>query len=145
VINSGKLRELRILAGLSQRGLCKLAGIGPLGIKRIEDGADASRLPLQVVARIATALGVEITDLLSDLSCDPVPAANNAIPAADGLDLNQARLLRRIHRREDVGRRLTKVDQEMTLPSLMRAGLVHHEGGELAVGAAVRRALDLPH
>jgi transcriptional regulator with XRE-family HTH domain len=61
-------------SGDSQRSLAKTAGLNPLGIKRIEDGADASRLPLAIVRRIAQALGLTIDQLLA-----PPPTA----PAAD--------------------------------------------------------------
>jgi len=141
VIDSNKLRKLRMLAGLSQRQLCKLAGIGPLGVKRIEDGADASRLPLHVVGRIAAALGVQIADLIDN------PARGAALPdvttsAASttdvGLDLNQARLLRRLHRGENIQHSLTRADRELTLPNLIRSGVVVLHAGQPSLSALVK-------
>lgn len=125
MINANTLRHHRTMAGLSQRGLAKAAGLGPLGIKRIEDGADAGRLPLAVVSRIADAVGVTIDQLL-DQSPTPAGAASGiAIPDPAPLTYHQAKLLRRLQRGEDFTRRLTRADRELTLPSMLKAGLVH--------------------
>jgi len=124
VINPNTLRHHRTLAGLSQRGLAKAAGLGPLGIKRIEDGADAGRLPLAVVGRVADAIGITIDQLLGQ---PPAPAggtSGTALPDPEPLSYNQAKLLRRLHRGEDITRRLTRADRELTVPSLVRARLV---------------------
>lgn len=146
MIDSGRLRELRTLAGLSQRRLSKLAGIGPVGIKRLEDGASGSRLPLQVVGRIAAALDVEIGDLIA------APGRSNAVAIAPSaavgsveiLDVNQARLLRRIHLGDDVRRRLRKVDRELTLPNLLRDGLVGLDRGIPRLAARTSASLVRP-
>jgi transcriptional regulator with XRE-family HTH domain len=57
------------------------------------------------------------------------------------LDVNQARLLRRIHRGEEVRRSLTKVERTLILPSLLRLGLVVHTDSGLQLSAAASRAL----
>lgn len=124
MINPDTLRHHRTLAGHSQRSLAKTAGLSPLGIKRIEDGADASRLPLAVVRRIAQALGLTIDQLLAPPE-PPQATREQPLPDPGPLTYQQARLLRRIHRGEDVRRSLTKTDRELTLPSMMREGLVH--------------------
>lgn len=121
MIHPNTLRQHRTLAGLSQRGLAKAAGLGPLGIKRIEDGADAGRLPLAVVGRIADAVGVTIDQLLDQ---PPAPAGGTSgttPPNPEPLTYNQAKLLRRLHRGEDITRRMTRTDRALILPSLARA------------------------
>jgi transcriptional regulator with XRE-family HTH domain len=54
------------------------------------------------------------------------PRHDDCAPSMDHptLDVNQARLLRRIHRGEDVRRKLTQVERQVTLPSLLRLGLL---------------------
>lgn len=53
------------------------------------------------------------------------PMALHSTAAADTrpMSVNEARLLRRIHRGEDVRRSMSRVDRELTLPSLTRRGL----------------------
>jgi transcriptional regulator with XRE-family HTH domain len=125
VINPNTLRHHRTLAGLSQRGLAKTAGLGPLGIKRIEDGADAGRLPLAVVGRIADAVGVTIDQLLDQVPAPTGGTAGTTPPNPEPLSYNQAKLLRRLHRGEDITRRLTRADRELTVPSMLKTGLAH--------------------
>jgi transcriptional regulator with XRE-family HTH domain len=124
VINANTLRHHRTMAGLSQRGLARAAGLGPLGIKRIEDGADAGRLPLAVVSRIADAVGVTIDQLLDQVPATAGGTSATTLPNPEPLSYNQATLLRRIQRGEDITRRLTRADRELTLPSMLKAGLV---------------------
>lgn len=73
-----------------------------------------------------------------------VPAVTTAPaePVGRPLDLHQARLLRRIHRGEDVRRKLSRTQRELTLPSLLRAGLVQHDAAGLAVAEDVANSLD---
>jgi transcriptional regulator with XRE-family HTH domain len=142
VINPTTLRHHRTLAGLSQRGLAKAAGLGPLGIKRIEDGADAGRLPLAVVGRMADAVGVTIDQLLDQ---PPAPAGGTSgttLPNPEPLTYNQAKLLRRLHRGEDITRRMTRADRELTLPSMMRQGVIDVAEATLCI-RSVDRSLDL--
>lgn len=140
MINPELLRHHRTLAGLSQRKLSKLAGLGPLGIKRLEDGADAGRLPLAVVARIAEALKVALQDLLT--ASAPKPAD----PLADPVPLNysQAKLLRRLHRGENITRRLTTTDREFTLPALVKAAAVTTTTGGVVLMQAPAHSLEKP-
>lgn len=124
MINPSTLRHRRTLAGLSQRGLARVAGLGPLGIKRIEDGADAGRLPLAVVGRIADAVGVTINQLLAEPPNPTSSASDVGLAEPQPLTYHQAKLLRRLQRGEDIIRRLTGTDRELTIPSMLKAGLV---------------------
>lgn len=63
MINPDRLRELRFDRGYSQRQLAALAGLGPLAIRRLEQGADGGELPARVLGRLATALGVTADEL----------------------------------------------------------------------------------
>lgn len=75
-----------------------------------------------------------------------LPAVTSAPAELVGrpLNLHQARLLRRIHRGEDVRRKLSRTQRELTLPSLLRAGLVHPDTAGLAVAEDVASSLDQP-
>lgn len=75
-----------------------------------------------------------------------VPSVTTAAvePVGRPLDLLQARLLRRIHRGEDVRRKRSKAQRELTLPSLLRAGLVHHDAAGLALATDVVLSVDQP-
>ncbi len=123
MIDTRHLITLRTDQGLSQRQLAKLAGVNRETIGRLERGADPSRLPLAVVGRLAAALDTSPASLLT-----PGPTADDdAVDAPldpSPLDHNAARLLRRIHRGEDIRRTMTRAEREMTLPNLMRRGLV---------------------
>jgi transcriptional regulator with XRE-family HTH domain len=57
------------------------------------------------------------------------PRYSQSAPPIDHpvLDVNQARLLRRIHRGEDVRRKLTEVERQLVLPSLLRLGVIVDE------------------
>lgn len=123
MINPDTLRYHRTLAAHSQRSLAKSVGLSPLGIKRIEDGADASRLPLAVIVRITEALNLTIDQLLTSPTSSP-DAPEQPLSDPGALTYQQARLLRRIQRGQNVTRSLTKADRELTLPFLMRMGLV---------------------
>ncbi|WP_141014467.1 helix-turn-helix domain-containing protein [Nocardioides sambongensis] len=77
------------------------------------------------------ALGISLARHGETLRLNPLnvhPPAT-ATPAASAhptgpMNVNQARLLRRIQRGEDVRRSLSKTDREITLPNLARTGLV---------------------
>jgi transcriptional regulator with XRE-family HTH domain len=137
VINPNTLRHHRILAGLSQRGLAKTAGLGPLGIKRIEDGADAGRLPLAVALRIAEALNITLQELLD---APPAPATG-PVPDPAPLDYNQAKLLRRLQRGEDITRHLTRADRELTIPFMLSAAMVCTTTGRVRYSKEVATSL----
>ncbi|WP_236830115.1 helix-turn-helix domain-containing protein [Blastococcus sp. KM273128] len=67
----------------------------------------------------------------------------DAVAAARPLTLAEARLLRRIHRGEDVRRKLSKPDREFILPALLRRGLVVDHGGGPQVTATTAASLAL--
>jgi transcriptional regulator with XRE-family HTH domain len=64
LIDSGRLRHLRLDRGLTQRKLAAACGVDPLTIHRLEHDGDAGDLPLRVVQQLATALGTDFNDLL---------------------------------------------------------------------------------
>jgi transcriptional regulator with XRE-family HTH domain len=57
------------------------------------------------------------------------------------LDVNQARLLRRIHRGEDVRRALSRTERELVLPSLLRSGLVEIVDGHVLLAVVAQQGL----
>jgi len=59
----GKLRELRINQGLSQRRLADLAGIANTSVWKIEQGGGANPATLK---KLADVLGVRPVDLLKE-------------------------------------------------------------------------------
>ena len=142
MINPDTLRRHRTLAGLSQRTLAKNAGLGPLGIKRLEDGADASRLPLAVIVRIADALDVTIQQLL-DTHTAATASSVDSLPQPEPLNYHQAKLLRRLHRGEDITHRLTSADRELTLPSMLRSGIIDITAMGARCSTSTDRALEL--
>jgi transcriptional regulator with XRE-family HTH domain len=144
VIDGATLVRARTLAGLSQRKLAKLAGVNALTIKRIEDGGDASELPLGVLGRIAAALDMHPGDLLVDTR-QPVDPPDCAIELDDQpLDHHSARLLRRIHRGQDIRRTMSRTERELILPNLVRRGLVYVSSTGLHLTPATTTALTLP-
>lgn len=144
MINPNTLRHNRTLAGLSQRQLAKIAGLGPLGIKRIEDGADAGRLPLAAVARIADAIGITIDQLLDQTASPAGVASCTALPEPEPLNHNQAKLLRRLQRGEDITRRMTRADRELIIPSMMRGGIIESRPGRLWITTLALSSLSQP-
>ncbi|MCD4532509.1 helix-turn-helix transcriptional regulator [Nocardioides sp. cx-169] len=58
------------------------------------------------------------------LRINPLELHSTAHADTRPMTLNEARLLRRIHRGEDIRRSLSKADRELTLPRLIRTGLV---------------------
>lgn len=135
MINTQLLITKRTEAGLSQRQLAKHAGVNRETIRRLEHGADASQLPLGVVFRMASALGVEARSLLirdSDETDGTGPGTR--VLDCSPLDHNAAKLLRRIARGEDVRRTMSRTERELVLPALVKGGLaeVTSEGVTLA-------------
>lgn len=143
MIHPDTLRLNRTLTGLSQRKLSKIAGLSPLGIKRIEDGGNAAELPLAVVARIADAINVTINDLLEKPAAPPSPL-DDSRTATQTLNFQQAQLLRLIEAGRLSTRNLTRSQREMTLPSLIRLGLVDVTPSGPACAPAVSHSLALP-
>lgn len=62
-VDVGKLRELRINQGLSQRRLADLAGIANTSVWKIEQGGGANPATLK---KLADVLGVRPVDLLKE-------------------------------------------------------------------------------
>lgn len=61
-----KLKRLRIDAGLTQRQLAEAAGVNIRQVQKIEAGEiQIGNVTLQNAARLASALGIEIRDLLN--------------------------------------------------------------------------------
>jgi len=145
VIDGDVLLARRTERGLSQRKLGKLVGVNGMTIHRIERGSDASELPLAVLGRLADALDVDAGDLLLGRR-DAGPAAA-APPPSDldpaPLDDNAARLLRRIHRGDDIRRTLSRADREITLPALINRGLVSMTSSGAVLTTAVESSLSL--
>jgi len=72
----------------------------------------------------------------------PLITTAEAAPAERPLTLAEARLLRRIHRGEDVRRKLSKPDREFILPALQRRGLVVDYGDGPVPAPHVATSLD---
>jgi hypothetical protein len=73
-------------------------------------------------------------------SREPAAAASAHKP----LRLDQARLLRRIQRGEDIRAKLGKTDRELVLPDLLRRNLVNDAAGVLRLTDAATLSLALP-
>jgi transcriptional regulator with XRE-family HTH domain len=78
-------------------------------------------------AHLATA-GMSVARHREEVWLVPLVDTEKTAPADRPLTLNEARLLRRIHRGEDVRRKLTNPDREFILPALQRRGLVVDHG-----------------
>jgi transcriptional regulator with XRE-family HTH domain len=74
----------------------------------------------------------------------PVVPTPDTLAAARPLTLAEARLLRRIHRGEDVRRKLTRPDREFILPALQRRGVVVDEGDGPIPAPKVVASLAMP-
>lgn len=127
MIDASRLAQLRVSRGLSQRKVAHLTGVNYQVIRRIEAGGDDGNLTLRHLGRLAESLGVAPADLLAGQSASP--AHGDSDPAVSELTIAQARLLRRIHRGEDVRRILTNEERDLVLPSLVHRGLVSVSGG----------------
>jgi transcriptional regulator with XRE-family HTH domain len=73
----------------------------------------------------------------------PSVDTEKSAPADRPLTVAEARLLRRIHRGEDVRRKLTRPDRELILPALQRRGLVVDHGDGPAPAPHVAASLAL--
>ena len=130
------LQQIRTLAGRSQRGLAKSAGVSYQTIRRIELGGDAGDLPLRVLDGIATILGTTLPELLSGAN----PSV--AVPATKGrVNLAHARLLRDIATNPRAAATMSKTQRELILPQLIRSGLVVVAGGLPQLNARTIKSL----
>lgn len=146
MIDGDVLLARRTDRGLSQRQLGKLVGVNGMTIHRIEHGSDSSELPLAVLGRLADALDVDAGALL--LGRRDAGSAAAAPPPSDldltPLDRNAARLLRRIHRGDDIRRTMSGADREITLPALINRGLVKMTPTGAILDPAVTESLGPP-
>jgi transcriptional regulator with XRE-family HTH domain len=94
-------------------------------------------------AQLAAA-GISIARHHDDLWLVPRTAPAEGTSSDRPLSIAEARLLRRIHRGEDVRRALSSIDRQFTLPALQRRGLVDGTGSgpEVSVGGCL--SLSLP-
>jgi transcriptional regulator with XRE-family HTH domain len=102
-------------------------------LDELEAAAAGLRLRLQ-------AAGMALSDAEGCLLLVPTTDIGTR-PVGRSLNLAEARLLRRIHRGEDVRRRLTHADRTFVLPALLRLGLVDHDHQGLVVTAKARTAV----
>lgn len=130
MINAETVLARRTERGLSQRQLAKHAGVSYMTISRMENGSDTSNLPLSVVDRLAQALDLEPGGLLTSGSTahqpTSLPSNGRSTVHLDESPLHhdRARLLRKVHRGDDIRRTMSKVEREVILPALIHAGLV---------------------
>lgn len=130
------LARLRATAGKSQRSLAKACGVSFNVIRRLEAGGTAKNVTLGQLDRIASELSCGIADLLQ-----PSEQAGESQPARE-LSIAEARLLRRIHRGDNVSNTLSQSDRQFHLPALIRMGLISMVHGRPEPSSAVRISLD---
>ena len=112
------LAHLRALAGRSQRSLAKSCGLSYNVIRRLESGGSTSNVTLGQLDRIASELSCTIADLL-----EPTESASDPKHPRD-LSIAEAKLLRRIHRGENVSSTLSQPERQFILPALINMDLV---------------------
>ena len=62
-----KLKDIRTVQGLTQVELARAAGVTQQTVSNLESGTrDINKSPASIVARLAYALGVDITSILED-------------------------------------------------------------------------------
>lgn len=126
----------RVMAGLSQRQLAKIAGVNYQTIRSLESGGNAAELPLGVLAQITDALDIGLADLLTDAHITTAELA-----PIERLTLAQSRLLRKVATKATAAATLSKAERELTLPGLLKAGLVVADTAGLHLHADVAAAL----
>jgi DNA-binding SARP family transcriptional activator/transcriptional regulator with XRE-family HTH domain/tetratricopeptide (TPR) repeat protein len=114
--NAGRLRRLRMAAGLGQRELAELAGISERTVRALERGG-VGRPHAASVQRLAAALGVGVDRLLSALDED---AAAGRADAGDAANTGEAP-------RATVEQVLARPRVEILGPPVLRRG--RHVGG----------------
>jgi transcriptional regulator with XRE-family HTH domain len=103
-----------------------------------------------VVAAVAgldahlAAAGMSVARQHDEIWLVPLVDTAKTAPADRPLTLAEARLLRRIHRGEDVRRKLSKPDREFILPALQRRGLVVDHGDGPIPAPEVVASLAMP-
>lgn len=129
------LAHLRALAGRSQRSLAKSCGLSYNVIRRLESGGSASTVTLGQLDRIAAELSCTIADLL-----EPTEPVSGPEHPRD-LSIAEAKLLRRIHRGENVSRTLSQPERQFILPALINMGLVTMVAGNTEITKELHRNL----
>jgi transcriptional regulator with XRE-family HTH domain len=89
------------------------------------------------------AAGMSVARHHDEIWLVPLVDTERTAPADRPLTLAEARLLRRIHRGEDVRRKLTWPDREFILPALQRRGLVVDHGNGPVPAPHVAASLQL--
>lgn len=135
-ITLSNLARLRTVAARSQRSLAKSCGISFNVIRRLEAGGTAEHVTLGQLHRIATALNCHPMDLVEKTSQD------HEAPYTDELTIREARLLRRIHRGDQITRNLSNTDRQFILPALIKGGLVRMINGHPELDEAIKFNLD---
>ena len=79
-----RLREARLLAGLKQKELGAMVGVGEAAIAQYEAGSNTT--PLERAAQLALALNVDLCWLcgLSHVSLPTAPSAHGSHPTSGG-------------------------------------------------------------
>ena len=106
-------------------------------------GADISDI-CQAVASLDAQLrpaGMSLARHADEVWLGPLTPTRQTTAPERPLSTSQARLLRRIHRGEDVRRQLSKPDRELILPALLRRHLVDDSDATLGVTSAVADSL----
>jgi transcriptional regulator with XRE-family HTH domain len=146
VINAEIVLARRTQCGLSQRQLAKRTGVSCMTIWRMENGSDTSDLPLSVLGRLADTLNVEPGALLrssKSATCAPSTAtcADSQRLSEAQLGHDAARLLRKIHRGDDIRRTMSQADRVLILPSMVNSGLVSISSAGATVSDVVAASL----
>lgn len=129
MIDADALRHHRLLRGLSQRALAKRIGVNAMTIQRLEAGAEHSDLSISHLVRLCAELAVDANTLLPRTTpCTAVSEQPTEIDPRP-LDLNEVRLLRRIHRAEPVQQRMNQTERTITLPALINRGAIDTSAG----------------
>lgn len=149
MINAELVLARRTERGMSQRQLAKHVGVSYMTISRMENGSDTADLPLSVVGRLAEILGLDPPELLRGR----VQHDTGRLPSGDGnaqgdfdaapLRLDSARLLRRIHRGDDIRRTMSNTDRQLILPALINARLVVMTAAGARLDPAIANGLSL--
>jgi len=127
-------------AALLAHGRTTVTGLADALRATVDDVATAVA---QLDAHLARA-GMSLARHQDEVWLVPLVVTEKAAPADRPLTLAEARLLRRIHRGEDVRRKLTKPDREFILPALQRRGLVADHGDGPVLKPHVAASLALP-
>lgn len=105
---------------------------------------DALEAALPILRQALTASGMTVARHGEAVSLAPAKLTRTTAAAERALTLGEARLLRRIHRGEDVRRSLSFDERQFVLPALLRRGLINDSQAILRVTDAVADSLSTP-